>query len=81
MNGDLILEKVNNPDLQYRWHRYLSEMQKSMKKLNEIRLRGDRDPLRLEYYEAVLEFIEARDNERNYFWDAFVKKDKKEPVA
>ena len=56
-------------------------MQKSMKKLNEIRLRGDRDPLRLEYYEAVLEFIEARDNERNYFWDAFVKKDKKEPVA
>ena len=43
----------------------------------------NRDPMNLNYMkhavladnlEAAMEFIEARDAERNYFWDTFIRK-------
>lgn len=74
MNGDLILDKVNDPELRDEWHRHLNSVQKALKKMNEIRITSEKDPTQLQYFEAVLEYMEARDNERNFFWDKFVNK-------
>lgn len=74
MNGDLILEKVNDRTLRMGWHKHLAELQKALKKLNEIRISTEKDPNQMMYFEAVLEYMEARDNERNFFWDYFVNK-------
>ena len=76
MNGDLILDKVNDPGLQSQWHQYLTEMGKTLKKLEEVRYSSIDDPTKLEYLQALLDFIEARDRERNFFWDVFVKKNR-----
>ena len=68
MDGDLILEKVNDLKLRMEWHKHLSELQKALKKLNEIRVSTEKDPLQMQYFEAVLEYMEARDKERIYFY-------------
>lgn len=80
MNGNLILDKVNDPNLQSKWHQYLTEMGKALKKLEEARYNSFNDPTKLEYLQALLDFIEARDRERNYFWQVFVKKGTPQPV-
>ncbi len=72
MKGDLILEKVNNPKLRMQWHKHLNKLTKALKKLNEIRATTEKDQTQMLYFEAVLEFMEARDNERNFFWDNFI---------
>ena len=80
MNGNLILDKVNDPQLQSQWHQYLNEMGKTLKKLEAVRYSSADDPTKLEYLQALLDFIEARDRERNFFWKVFVKKGTPQPV-
>ena len=73
MNGNLIIEKINDPALRQEWHGYLSLLYASLKRLNVIRLNPAEDPSRMKYVEAVMEFIDARDKERTFFWDNFIR--------
>lgn len=73
MKGSVIIEKLRNPELRREWDKYVYKLAKSIKKLNEAKHSLLQDPTGLEFLEAVLAFTEARDEERNFFWDAFVE--------
>ncbi|MFH1373064.1 MAG: hypothetical protein ABII79_04640 [bacterium] len=73
MKASLILEKINDTDSQRQWHRYLDKMEAALQKLRTARQSQGRDQTKLEYLEAALRFSEARDDERNFFWDTFVE--------
>ena len=73
MKGSVIIEKLRNPELRREWDKYLYKLTKTIKKMNEAKHSLLQDPTGLEYLEAVLAFTEARDEERNFFWDAFVE--------
>ena len=73
MKASLILEMINDTDLQRQWHQYLEKMDAALKKLRTARQSQGQDQTRMEYLEAALRFSEARDDERNFFWDNFVE--------
>ena len=73
MQGSVVLDKLNDPALRTEWNLYLQKLYKALKHLNEMKFTADQDPTRLAYMEAVLEFAEARDQERNFFWQSFVE--------
>jgi hypothetical protein len=73
MKGSLILEKVNDPVLRHEWEKRLVKLNKALKHLVEIKYTSNDELSKMEYIQAVLEFAEARDNERQFFWDKFVE--------
>ncbi len=73
MKGSLVLEKVNDPDLQREWHQYLEKLDTALKNLRKARQLQGQDQSKLEYLEIALRFSEARDDERNFFFDTFVE--------
>ena len=74
MQGSVILEKLADPALRSEWSKYLHKLDQALRPLNELKYTPDHDPTKLAHMEAVLEFAEARDQERNFFWDAFVER-------
>ena len=48
-------------------------MEAALKKLRTTRQTQEQDQTKLEYLEVALRFSEARDDERNFFWDTFVE--------
>jgi hypothetical protein len=78
MKGSLILEKINDPALQFEWHEYLVKLQSALDDLIAVRRKPEDDPARLKYLEAVMQFADARDDERTFFWDTFVEERIKE---
>jgi len=73
MKGSLILEKVNNRVLREEWEKRLVKLNKALKHLVESKYTTDNELSKMEYIQAVLEFAEARDEERQFFWDKFVE--------
>lgn len=73
MKGSLILEKVNNRALREEWEKRLVKLNKALKHLVESKYTTDNELSKMEYIQAVLEFAEARDEERSFFWDKFVE--------
>ncbi len=73
MKGSLILEKVNDRQLRNEWQGYLSELEAALENLGRAIDSPVWGSSRMQYLEAVLRFAEARDNERNFFWDTFVE--------
>ena len=74
MQGSLILEKFKDPILRQKWQQYLSKLNKELKVLSQVHLTDSDDFNEIEYLQVVLDYIEARDNERVFFWDNFVRK-------
>ncbi len=74
MQGSLILEKLKDPNLRHEWQQYLSKLNKELKELSQVHLTHSDDLNEIEYLQLVLDYIEARDNERVFFWDNFVRK-------
>jgi hypothetical protein len=73
MKGSLILDRIHDPELQREWHRRLDQLHAALENLNRVRQAPDRKAVLAEYLEAVLQFAEARDHERTFFWDTFVE--------
>ncbi len=73
MKGSLIVDRIKNPQLRHDWHSRLDKLQSAMTKLIEVRQSLGNGASELEYLEAVLTFAEARDDERNFFWDTFIE--------
>jgi hypothetical protein len=73
MKGSLILERVANPILREKWVAYLEESRTALIRLQNILMNEDEKAFKANYIDAVLQFAEARDNERNFFWDKFVE--------
>jgi hypothetical protein len=73
MKGSLILERIRNPQLRRKWHNCLDELHSALAQLNKVRHSPDDKTSEPGYLEAVLRFAEARDDERNFFWDTFVE--------
>ena len=73
MKGSLILDKIKDSQLRRQWHSRLDQLHSAMDKLRKVRKSQGSRESELEYLEAVLRFAEARDNERNFFWDTFVE--------
>ena len=73
MKGSLILEKVHDPKLRKEWRSYLDELRAALKNLDRIAALKHPAASKMQYLEAVLQFAEARDKERNFFWDTFVE--------
>ena len=73
MKGSLILERIKDPQLRHEWHSRLDQLQSALEQLNKVRKSQGSRESELEYLEAVLRFAEARDDERNFFWDTFVE--------
>jgi hypothetical protein len=73
MKGSLILERIKDPQLRHKWHNHLDQLHSALDQLNKVRRSPTDEPSELEYIEAVLRFAEARDDERNFFWDTFVE--------
>ena len=74
MRGDLVLDRITDLDLRRRWHQHLSRLSKAIKGLPEARMTADNDPTGLAYLEAAMEFVDARDAERTFYWDTFVRR-------
>ena len=74
MQGSVILEKLADPALRSEWSKFLHKLDKALRHLNELKYTTDQDPTKLAYMEAVLEFAEARDQERIFFWESFVER-------
>jgi hypothetical protein len=47
-------------------------LEKTATRLNRADLGPEGDPGNLNYFEAVNDFMQARDKERNFFWDVFL---------
>ncbi|HWR83391.1 MAG TPA: hypothetical protein VN285_08815 [Candidatus Deferrimicrobium sp.] len=73
MRGSVIIERLNDPDLRRQWHSRLEGLAKALERLERARESHGRSVPNLEYLEAVLQFADARDDERNFFWDVFVE--------
>ena len=75
MTGSLLLEKVQNKDLQHQWQTKLAPLYQALRKLNKLRMKPEGEVTEMEYLEAVMELCEARDEERIFFWDTFVRQE------
>ncbi|MFQ6008697.1 MAG: hypothetical protein ACE5K8_07075 [Candidatus Zixiibacteriota bacterium] len=73
MKGSIILDRLQDPELKREWLRYVDILQSTLERLNKVRQSSGKGAAVGEYLEAVLQFAEARDQERNFFWDAFVE--------
>ena len=74
MQGSLILEKLKDPILRKKWQQQISALNKELKTLSQMHLTHSDEFNEIEYLQVVLDYIEARDNERVFFWDNFVRK-------
>jgi len=73
MKGSLILDKIKDRQLRRQWHSRLDQLHSALDKLSKVRKSQGSRESELEYLEAVLRFADARDDERNFFWDTFVE--------
>ena len=73
MRGSLILDRLNDPDLQQEWHNRLDRLHSALENLKKVRRPPGKRAVAGVYLEAVLQFAEARDHERTFFWDTFVE--------
>ena len=73
MKGSLILDKIKDRQLRRQWHSRLDQLYSALDKLSKVRKSQGSRESELEYLEAVLRFADARDDERNFFWDSFVE--------
>ena len=73
MRGNLVLDRICDKELRQQWHMHLARLSKAIKGLIEARMTADNDPTGLAYLEAAMEFVEARDAERTFYWDTFVR--------
>ena len=73
MKGSLILDKINDEALQREWHPYVVRLKSALDHLDAVWKKPEDDPARLKYLEAVMQFADARDDERTFFWDTFVE--------
>lgn len=73
MQGSLILEKLKDPILRQKWQQHISSLNKELKVLSQMHLTHPDEFNEIEYLQIVLDYIEARDNERVFFWDNFVR--------
>lgn len=72
--NNLLFDKISDPNLQREWHQYLALIRASIENLKNLRHSDIDNEMRdFNYFEAVLEFLDARDDERNYFWDTFIR--------
>ena len=73
MKGSVVLEKINDRLNQMRWEAKLVKLAKAFKDLNTAIATKANDPTGMQYFEAVTNFAEARDEERNVFWECFIE--------
>ena len=73
LRGNLVLDRITDLDLRRQWHQHLARLSKAIKGLTEARMTADNDPTGLAYLEAAMEFVDARDAERTFYWDTFVR--------
>lgn len=73
MRGNLVLDRIVDKTLRQQWHVHLSRLSKAIKGLTEARMAANNDPTGLAYLEAAMEFVDARDAERTFYWDTFVR--------
>jgi len=73
LRGNLVLDRIIDLNLRRQWHQHLSRLSKAIKGLTEARMTADNDPTGLAYLEAAMEFVDARDAERTFYWDTFVR--------
>ena len=66
--------KINDPSLRREWADLLGKLEMSLNRLNSMDLAPEGDAQNLQYFEAVNDFIEARDRERAFFWDNLLKR-------
>ncbi len=72
--NNLLFDKISDPNLQREWHQYLALIRASIENLKNLRHSDIEDEMKdFNYFEAVLEFLDARDEERTYFWDTFIR--------
>jgi hypothetical protein len=74
MKGNLIIDKISDPKLRQEWAVHLTPLYKALKNLVETKVLQEDRMSELEYLEAAMQFIEARDRERTFFWDTFMQK-------
>lgn len=73
MQGSLILEKLKDPILRQKWQQHISKLNKELKEISQVHHTESSEFDEIEYIQVVLDYIEARDNERVFFWDTFVR--------
>jgi hypothetical protein len=73
MRGSLILDRIDDPYLRERWRQSLGDLRIALNRLDNLLETEDPRLLKAQYLEAVLQFAEARDHERNFFWDMFIE--------
>ena len=57
--------------LRQQWEAKVVRLGKALSDLNEARENRSSDPTNMEYFEAVMRFSAARDEERLFFWEHF----------
>ena len=81
MKSSLNVDKLKDTNLRYEWSQYLFRMQKALKTLTDFQVSHENEFAEMEYLQAAMEFIETRDNERLFFWDAFMDKENEEVAS
>lgn len=71
MKGSLIIEKIMDPMLRQQWEAKVFRLGRALKELDKARENRANDPTNMEYFEAVMQFSAARDEERLFYWEHF----------
>ncbi len=79
MRGSLIIEKIMDPMLRQQWEAKVVRLGKALKDLEEARKNRESDPTNMEYFEAVMQFAAARDEERLFYWENFYEERSSSP--
>ena len=79
MQGSLIIEKIMDPMLRQQWEAKVTRLDKALKDLDEARRNREADPTNMTYFEAVMRFAEARDEERLFYWQNFYEERLQDP--
>ncbi len=79
MQGSLIIEKIMDPMLRQKWEAKVAKLGVALRDLDEARRNREADPTNMTYFEAVMRFAEARDEERLSYWQNFYEERSKDP--
>ena len=71
MQGSLIIEKIMDTMLRQQWEAKVARLGKALRDLEKARQNRENDPTNMEYFEAVMQFAAARDDERLFYWQNF----------
>lgn len=57
--------------LRQQWEAKVVRLGRALRELEVARKNRENDPTNLEYFEAVIQFADARDEERLFYWENF----------